>query len=415
MRGTHRHRRAGRTPFGIIPAYAGNTVYSSCQSLLSRDHPRVCGEHPMQELVHQSAAGSSPRMRGTPRPVDLCVPAAGIIPAYAGNTQVCGMRSLRRGDHPRVCGEHICLLTRFNAASGSSPRMRGTHAASCARMSAMGIIPAYAGNTPSTIGRRSCTWDHPRVCGEHHVFALPCVLVSGSSPRMRGTPFRAFLMAAAAGIIPAYAGNTCRPRRPWTWDWDHPRVCGEHLFSGLCLAFRLGSSPRMRGTRSYDPRRVCRPGIIPAYAGNTYARSIVTVIFRDHPRVCGEHNMRRAGLAVNQGSSPRMRGTLRFHEDGSASLGIIPAYAGNTCTMFLNLPLLRDHPRVCGEHLCPNCLCTALTGSSPRMRGTLERSDAFLGDDGIIPAYAGNTRPGLPAGRAKRDHPRVCGEHTKRL
>ena len=51
-----------------------------------------------------------------------------------------------------------------------------------------GIIPAYAGNTnfgmPFSFARR----DHPRVCGEHLVFVVVVVVV-GSSPRMRGTPF----------------------------------------------------------------------------------------------------------------------------------------------------------------------------------------------------------------------------------
>ena len=33
---------------------------------------------------------------------------------------------------------------------------------------------------------------------------------------------------------------------------------------------------------------------------------------------------------------------------------------------------------------------------------------------GIIPAHAGSTRRGVPAGLTARDHPRACGEHPNR-
>ena len=32
-------------------------------------------------------------------------------------------------------------------------------------------------------------------------------------------------------------------------------------------------------------------GIIPAYAGNTIAKAILSDTLRDHPRVCGEHDI----------------------------------------------------------------------------------------------------------------------------
>ena len=71
-------------------------------------------------------------------------------------------------------------------------------------------------------------------------------------------------------------------------------------------------------------------GIIPAHAGNTWRVRYDCHLRRDHPRACGEHQRFSDFPNSLQGSSPRMRGTLRLHEDGSASLGIIPAHAGNT-------------------------------------------------------------------------------------
>ena len=71
------------------------------------------------------------------------------------------------------------------------------------------------------------------------------------------------------GIIPAYAGNTERSSsRSWP-SWDHPRVCGEHRLAVTDRHENQGSSPRMRGTPEQGRQGRDRPGIIPAYAGNT--------------------------------------------------------------------------------------------------------------------------------------------------
>ena len=70
----------------IIPAYAGNTVDSDTLVPALKDHPRVCGEHMTSAAMGNEAAGSSPRMRGTPFAPPTPVDTTGIIPAYAGNT-----------------------------------------------------------------------------------------------------------------------------------------------------------------------------------------------------------------------------------------------------------------------------------------------------------------------------------------
>ena len=70
--------------------------------------------------------GSSPRIRGT-RPVFLLDRLHdGIIPAYAGNTSLPRPYSTRSRDHPRVCGEHPAAMRSIGEVWGSSPRMRGT-------------------------------------------------------------------------------------------------------------------------------------------------------------------------------------------------------------------------------------------------------------------------------------------------
>ena len=167
--------------------------------------------------------------------------------------------------------------------------------------------------------------------------------MSGSSPRMRGTRRISRLIAT-------------RPR-------DHPRVCGEHF--KLCLLY---TSDAADDGERVDRGRETR--IIPAYAGNTSSAMLNSFSFRDHPRVCGEHQHRAPETAMELGSSPRMRGT-------------------HAISTFFASP----------------------EGSSPRMRGTHGEQVVGDGEFGIIPAYAGNTSNSTPARWPARDHPRVCGEH----
>ena len=269
MRGTLRKGRHQRLQFGIIPAYAGNTKRHGKTTLRPWDHPRVCGEHWLCGLLHAVWAGSSPRMRGTHECPFLCRVLAGIIPAYAGNTE----RAQRFGtwpqDHPRVCGEHGKSRRRRVGWPGSSPRMRGTPIASHTTVAWTGIIPAYAGNTTYWKLHELYVRDHPRVCGEHLLENGSQCYRQGSSPRMRGTPCGNDTSHPPAGIIPAYAGNTWTGESPDSPPGDHPRVCGEHMFPPPTIGCQAGSSPRMRGTQITPHAAEHALGIIPAYAGNT--------------------------------------------------------------------------------------------------------------------------------------------------
>ena len=357
---------------GIIPACAGNTLRRLRLVASGRDHPRVCGEHFGARVDRRERRGSSPRVRGTPVVQRFAEIGHGIIPACAGNTSSSRAVASRTWDHPRVCGEHHVPVQEYVPAAGSSPRVRGTRAGLRHRMSDPGIIPACAGNTKYCPRRKYADWDHPRVCGEH-----PCELIlpaarPGSSPRVRGTRGRVGFFERAGGIIPACAGNTFAPSALTWCPWDHPRVCGEHFdHKGETLPAQ-GSSPRVRGTHPLGPVPHVWPGIIPACAGNTTTRSPPSRAPRDHPRVCGEHHPRATIAEVDPGSSPRVRGTRLPPSVGRLRLGIIPACAGNTMTCNELPPGWRDHPRVCGEHcIGDDIACDTDAGSSPRVRGTL--------------------------------------------
>ena len=251
--------------------------------------------------------------------------------------------------------------------------MRGTRIQAVVQRRCRGIIPAYAGNTCHRRGHIIQHRDHPRVCGEHRHFPYEGVHDQGSSPRMRGTLSLILPPISLTGIIPAYAGNTIIPPPLCFRQRDHPRVCGEHIPQMPCVTHGAGSSPRMRGTRIRLLESARTLGIIPAYAGNTDIEAIKQLVAGDHPRVCGEHFWLMVLSVPLPGSSPRMRGTLAYFKVERRYYGIIPAYAGNTHQSPTAHVAERDHPRVCGEHI-------------PTAGGI----EIVVG---IIPAYAGNTRP----------------------
>ena len=277
-----------------------------------------------------SYPGSSPRMRGTRYGIRRITMCTGIIPAHAGNTVDPFPKRRRPEDHPRACGEHICINGTSLSSGGSSPRMRGTLGISMFSHTNDGIIPAHAGNTSTAMWASACSRDHPRACGEHVGLKLAAVPLSGSSPRMRGTRRRAELMRGGYGIIPAHAGNTCCLHAQSSTHRDHPRACGEHITRTFPAHYGRGSSPRMRGTRIMALSGTITGGIIPAHAGNTCLEAPSHFRQEDHPRACGEHGALHCPAPPRPGSSPRMRGTLPFADRDVDCLGIIPAHAGNT-------------------------------------------------------------------------------------
>ena len=107
-------------------------------------------------------------------------------------------------------------------------------------------------------------------------------------------------------------------------------MCGEHREIMGELLFYRGSSPHVRGALVHTADLVLQSGIIPACAGSTKRAGKPRRGGRDHPRMCGEHEDGMRWDLVGEGSSPHVRGALKFQSSLQA--------------------LARDHPRMCGEH-----------------------------------------------------------------
>ena len=111
---------------GIIPACAGNTPQQDWKRLRNWDHPRMRGEHYVPDKTITYIGGSSPHARGTRAPSQASYAREGIIPACAGNTMRRVQPETVSRDHPRMRGEHSATRLETVTELGSSPHARGT-------------------------------------------------------------------------------------------------------------------------------------------------------------------------------------------------------------------------------------------------------------------------------------------------
>ena len=219
------------------------------RSRQTRDHPRMCGEHAGQLLSVRHETGSSPHVRGAQDGNQCDHGKLGIIPACAGSTIKPDITLEQMRDHPRMCGEHPLTVMWTVMASGSSPHVRGARECWHRFRCGLGIIPACAGSTRREIRLPHFRRDHPRMCGEHDTCCCRSSTDSGSSPHVRGAPLHPCFRGVAIGIIPACAGSTESTLCGEHSARDHPRMCGEHPEDGGEMKNGMGSSPHVRGAR----------------------------------------------------------------------------------------------------------------------------------------------------------------------
>ena len=293
---------------------------------------------------------------------------------------------------------------------GSSPRVRGTRGGRDFHARTPRFIPACAGNASPLASSRPAKPVHPRVCGERPHASTLRVAEIGSSPRVRGTRSVGQPLVAQSRFIPACAGNA--PARPSSRPAPpvHPRVCGERAIADEIAGNASGSSPRVRGTPSARQSGKGNGRFIPACAGNACRSTIRRGRWAVHPRVCGERAENELIRRVDDGSSPRVRGTRRSKRVGRRRQRFIPACAGNAQEAGWHRRIWSVHPRVCGERADPRTQRRARCGSSPRVRGTRSHLCHPPCRFRFIPACAGNAIAGRTWKMTLTVHPRVCGE-----
>ena len=213
----------------------------------------------------------------------------------------------------------------------------------------------------------------------------------GSPPRMRGKPDTPADDTETDRITPADAGKTSPFFLRGILYRDHPRGCGENDVLSAEEKEREGSPPRMRGKLSPAPSRISTYRITPADAGKTRSGCTRQRAGQDHPRGCGENAV--IGYAL------------------PATGGITPADAGKTKPRFRGFSGSQDHPRGCGENEDVDMHHVNANGSPPRMRGKLSSVSLPYRARRITPADAGKTITVHKAVKKILDHPRGCGEN----
>ena len=111
------------------------------------------------------------------------------------------------------------------------------------------ITPAHAGKTSTAESNRSLWADHPRACGENILQKHRLRMVHGSPPRMRGKQSQKVALYKGIRITPAHAGKTGTGESGHSSLPDHPRACGENNLKTAIYNYYNGSPPRMRGKR----------------------------------------------------------------------------------------------------------------------------------------------------------------------
>ena len=198
----------------------------------------------------------------------------------------------------------------------------------------------------------------------------------------------------ATRITPADAGKTvtrCNDKVPIS---DHPRGCGENDTIAQLRQELAGSPPRMRGKPTRTKEHFTKNRITPADAGKTYCQ--------------------QPGEERSKGSPPRMRGKPRLLFIHQIFKGITPADAGKTQPRDMRGTACWDHPRGCGENVRPVFSVRLVTGSPPRMRGKHVNVKGQKTPKRITPADAGKTIVFNNCKIARWDHPRGCGENSRR-
>ena len=174
-------------------------------------------------------------------------------------------------------------------------------------------------------------------------------MLSGSSPRMWGTPVKHLIITLLLRFIPTHVGNSRTWARWFSGRTVHPHACGE-LFSIAPLVFSIrGSSPRMWGTQRLTSQDGWGWRFIPTHVGNSIVNRPLSRLQPVHPHACGELIFNQILQIVSFGSSPRMWGTHFQPNPPNSQFRFIPTHVGNSSNQEHEWIELSVHPHACGE------------------------------------------------------------------
>ena len=408
-RGSQVGRVRDARPGGSIPAWAGEPIVNGITGLPTGVYPRVGGGAGQDWWSEADQRGLSPRGRGSHSVTRTNAPSSGSIPAWAGEPHEGQAGVGKRTVYPRVGGGACERLGVEALVMGLSPRGRGSRGYRPSTPPPPGSIPAWAGEPFQAARPGSASRVYPRVGGGALRVARPEVRDGGLSPRGRGSPKNVAPSSVWTGSIPAWAGEPRWAVRAWSPIRVYPRVGGGALErNGAGWTFG-GLSPRGRGSRNGygdDPGGL---GSIPAWAGEPPHSRSPGPGSRVYPRVGGGAVNSHSFLASASGLSPRGRGSRERDRGGERQNGSIPAWAGEPSTCSTWTRRTRVYPRVGGGASMWMSNSSIQEGLSPRGRGSLALARLRERQIRSIPAWAGEPVKVSRQTQHRRVYPRVGG------
>ncbi len=410
MWGTQGRRITYRERCRFIPTHVGNSCPERPECGGATVHPHACGELYTVAGVPLVRFGSSPRMWGTHQAGGELVRLGRFIPTHVGNSSCTNGKSQNTSVHPHACGELNSQSQRGTTPVGSSPRMWGTPGVGQGDDEGPRFIPTHVGNSPTGQRIQGSIPVHPHACGELYENPHLPPLRVGSSPRMWGTLLDGLRVRVPIRFIPTHVGNSASTSSSHSRISVHPHACGELGIRVPSAISITGSSPRMWGTPGTARSSPVSFRFIPTHVGNSERKTDLPVRISVHPHACGELLNFRPALLLLLGSSPRMWGTPPPPPQTPKKSRFIPTHVGNSSRCSSCATRWSVHPHACGELQRHEFAPVGRVGSSPRMWGTHRGARGPYGAARFIPTHVGNSVPMNSEDFPQSVHPHACGE-----
>ena len=194
----------------------------------------------------------------------------------------------------------------------------------------------------------------------------------------------------------------------------YPRVGGGNQDVNRAKAGGWGLSPRGRGKRPGGGGGGGADRSIPAWAGETPTVFRNLRVGKVYPRVGGGNGAGTPRMIAKQGLSPRGRGKRPPLPMAKIGSGSIPAWAGETSRGRPGIWLSRVYPRVGGGNPPWSYSRAICCGLSPRGRGKPHSCHRRQSQAGSIPAWAGETGMTVVFPSPLTVYPRVGGGNSDR-
>ena len=171
----------------FIPTGVGNAGHILSNPRIMTVHPHGCGERLSNGSHRHFSGGSSPRVWGTLCQKNGQGNFDRFIPTGVGNAVRIRAKTVNLTVHPHGCGERCTKRVYFKARTGSSPRVWGTQKFVQIDILLMRFIPTGVGNAPQITPTPPSSPVHPHGCGERKTAQKAKGKKYGSSPRVWGT------------------------------------------------------------------------------------------------------------------------------------------------------------------------------------------------------------------------------------